>query len=112
MDREDRIRAVDRAYPEHAPDLDRVACAILRDRDAAAEAVQDAFARAFERWARYDPGRPLRAWLVTIVSRVALDAVRRRRVRLSVRPTGAGGWPAGLQGHTIGAIDPSSSGHR
>jgi RNA polymerase sigma-70 factor (ECF subfamily) len=80
---EDRERsaAVDRAYREHAQDLYRLAFGILRDGDAAVDATQVAFARAYERWAQYDPSRPLLPWLHGIVANEALDALRRRRVR-------------------------------
>jgi RNA polymerase sigma-70 factor (ECF subfamily) len=79
-DRE-RFAAVDRAYREHAQDLYRLAFGILRDGDAAVDATQVAFARAYERWAQYDPSRPLLPWLHGIVAHEALDALRRRRVR-------------------------------
>ena len=46
------------------------------------DATHDTFARAFERWDQYDSNRSLRAWLHGIVSHAALDALRRRRVRL------------------------------
>ena len=76
-----RRDAVDRAYRDHADDVYRVAYAILRDRDGAMEATQDAFARAFERWEQYDANRPLRPWLHGIAAHTALDALRRRRLR-------------------------------
>jgi RNA polymerase sigma factor (sigma-70 family) len=80
-DRDLRWRAVERAYRDHADDVYRVAFAILRDPDAAVDATQDTFARAFDRWDQYDANRPLRAWLHGIVSHAALDALRRRRIR-------------------------------
>ncbi|MDQ3554737.1 MAG: RNA polymerase sigma factor [Chloroflexota bacterium] len=76
-----RHRAVAAAYAAHADDVYRLAYAILRDPDDAADATQDVFVRAFERWDRYDPQRPLRPWLHAITSRLALDRLRRRRVR-------------------------------
>jgi RNA polymerase sigma-70 factor (ECF subfamily) len=81
IDREERRAAVEQAYRDHADDLYRIAFGILRDRDAAVDATQVAFARAFERWAQYDPSRPLLPWLHGIVAHEALDAVRRSRVR-------------------------------
>lgn len=94
-DHEGRREAVERAYRDHAADVFRVAYAILRDREAAADATHDTFARAFERWEQYDPNRPLRAWLHGIVSHAALDAVRRRRVRGLGLGTGVGRRGAG-----------------
>ena len=85
-DRDLRWRAVERAYRDHADDVCRVAFAILRDPDAAVDATQDTFARAFDRWDQYDANRPLRAWLHGIVSHAALDALRRRRVRMRALP--------------------------
>lgn len=81
MDAELRDRACDRAYRDHAPDVYRVAYGILRDPDDALDATHDAFARAWERWEQYDEQRPLRPWLHGIVVHVALDRLRRRRVR-------------------------------
>ena len=81
MEHDGRRGAVERAYLEHADDVYRVAYAILRDPDAAADATHDTFARAFERWEQYDAKRPLGAWLHGIVTNAARDALRRRRVR-------------------------------
>jgi RNA polymerase sigma-70 factor (ECF subfamily) len=86
MDRELRRQAVDRAYRDHAPDVYRVAYAILRDPDGAVDATQDTFTRAFERWEQYDANRSLMAWLHGIVTHAALDALRRRRVRQLAAP--------------------------
>jgi RNA polymerase sigma-70 factor (ECF subfamily) len=80
-ERDVRHAAVERAYRDHADDLYRVAFGILRDADAAVDATHAAFARAFERWAQYDPSRPLLPWLHGIVAHEALDAIRRSRVR-------------------------------
>ena len=81
MTGESRDRATDRAYRDHAGEVYRVAYAILRDRDEALDATHDAFARAWERWDQYDSKRPLQPWLHGIVVHVALDQLRRRRVR-------------------------------
>jgi len=81
MDAELRDRACDRAYRDYANDVYRVAYGILRDREDALDATHDAFARAWERWEQYDSQRPLRPWLHGIVVHVALDRLRRRRVR-------------------------------
>ena len=77
-----RLEAVERAYRDHADDVYRVAYAILRDPDGAMDATHDAFAQAFRRWDQYDTNRPLRPWLHGIVSHLALDALRRRHVRV------------------------------
>lgn len=77
-----RLDAVERAYRDHADDVYRVAYAILRDPDGAMDATQDAFTQAFRRWEQYDTNRPIRPWLHGIVSHLALDALRRRRVHV------------------------------
>jgi RNA polymerase sigma-70 factor (ECF subfamily) len=105
-DRELRDRAADQAYRDHATEVYRVAYGILRDPDEATDATHDTFARAWERWEQYDSQRPLRAWLHGIVVHLALDQLRRRRVRRLAVPTlgrqavadigtGAGADPAG-----------------
>lgn len=82
-----RHREIEAAYSTYADDVYRLAYAILHDRDDAADATQETFVRAFQRWDRYDPDRPLRPWLHTIVSRGALDQLRRRRVRWLAIPS-------------------------
>ncbi len=84
-DRE-RDRAADQAYRDHANDVYRVAYGILRDPDEALDATHDTFARAWERWDQYDSQRPLRGWLHGIVVHLALDQLRRRRVRRLALP--------------------------
>jgi RNA polymerase sigma factor, sigma-70 family len=81
-DQQLRSDAIERAYRDHADDVYRVAYAILRDPDGAMDATQDTFAQAFRRWEQYDANRPLRPWLHGIVSHLALDALRRHRVRV------------------------------
>ncbi len=105
MEHDLRRQAVERAYREHADDVYRVAFAILRDPDAAADATHDTFAHAFERWEQYDANQPLRGWLHGIVTHAALDAVRRRRIRgLGLGP---GPRPDGLGGvREITVVDP------
>jgi RNA polymerase sigma-70 factor, ECF subfamily len=52
---------------------------ILGDRDLAADAVQDAFVRAWRAASTFDAGRDLKPWLYTITRRAAVDVHRRRR---------------------------------
>jgi RNA polymerase sigma-70 factor (ECF subfamily) len=81
-----RDRAADQAYRDHATDVYRVAYGILRDADEALDTTHDTFARAWERWEQYDSQRPLRAWLHGICVHLALDQLRRRRVRRLALP--------------------------
>jgi RNA polymerase sigma-70 factor (ECF subfamily) len=50
----------------------RTARLILQDEHAAEDAVQEGLIRAWQAWPRYDQGRPLRPWLLRIVSREAM----------------------------------------
>jgi RNA polymerase sigma-70 factor (ECF subfamily) len=105
-DRNLRDRAVDQAYRDHATEVFRVAYGILRDPDEALDATHDAFARAWERWEQYDSQRPVLAWLHGIVAHLALDQLRRRRVRRLVAPALARA-PIGRPGTGI-VEDPAS----
>ncbi len=70
------LRAV---YQREATRLFGIANAILRDRDAAADAVHDAFLRLADRAGQFDPARgAAEAWLGGIVRHAALDLARRR----------------------------------
>lgn len=110
MDAPPRDRAIDQAYRDHAPEVYRVAYGVLRDREEALDATHDAFARAWERWDQYDSQRPLRAWLHGIVVHVALDQLRRRRVRRLAVP-GLGGAALAELGRGFGT-DPASDAAR
>jgi RNA polymerase sigma-70 factor (ECF subfamily) len=105
IERERRDRAADQAYRDHASDMYRVAYGILRDPDEALDATHDTFARAWERWDQYDSQRPLRGWLHGIVVHVALDQLRRRRVRRVALPRLGGASFGGTD--AIGAGDPA-----
>jgi RNA polymerase sigma-70 factor, ECF subfamily len=100
-----RDRAADQAYRDHANDVYRVAYGILRDPDEALDATHDTFARAWERWDQYDSHRPLRGWLHGIVVHLALDQLRRRRVRRLALPL-LGNSPVGTIA-TSTATDPA-----
>ena len=100
-----RDRACDQAYRDHANDVYRVAYGILRDPDEALDVTQDTFARAWERWDQYDSQRPLRGWLHGIVVHLALDQLRRRRVRRLAVPL-LGRSPVG-HAATLHAPDPA-----
>lgn len=71
--------ALRRVYEAQSVRLFGVANAILRDRDAAADALHDAFLRVSERAGQFDPSRgAAAAWLAGIVRHAALDQARRR----------------------------------
>jgi RNA polymerase sigma factor (sigma-70 family) len=52
----------------------------------AEDVVQSAMIEAWRRRDRYDPGRPLEPWLLTIVRRRAIDHLRRTRVAPTTLP--------------------------
>lgn len=111
MQDDQRRRAVEDAYAAHRDDVYRLAYAILGDPEEAGDATQDCFARAFQRWDRYDGDRPLRPWLHAIAGRIALDALRRRRVRrLSVPEIGR--QEAARSDGPYGGHDPAKASSR
>ncbi len=59
---------------------------MLGDPAEAEDAAQEAFLRAYRAFGRYDPGRPLVTWLLTIASRHCLDRLRRRRPEVAFDP--------------------------
>jgi len=63
------VRCADRAY--------NFAYRLSGNEQDARDLVQEAFAKAFEHWGRYDPSKPFEAWLNRILHNVFLDQVRR-----------------------------------
>jgi RNA polymerase sigma-70 factor (ECF subfamily) len=79
-----RIARGDRAalsalYAAQSVRLFGIAMAILRDRDAAADALHDGFVSLARRAAQFDPARgEASAWMGAVVRHAALDIARRR----------------------------------
>ena len=66
-------------YEQQATRLFGIAQAILRDREAAADAMQDAFLRISQRAVQFDPARgEAGAWLGAVARHAALDLARKR----------------------------------
>ncbi len=61
----------------HREALFALAFGYLRNREEALDAVQDALAKALIHIGRYDPRRPLSAWLARITRNTCLDRLRR-----------------------------------
>lgn len=76
-------RAPRELVERHQTELYRYAFAMLRDREAAEDAVQDAFERALTALGRYPEerlrGMRLRAWLYRVTLNVVRNALRRNR---------------------------------
>ncbi|MCI0437303.1 MAG: sigma-70 family RNA polymerase sigma factor [Gemmatimonadetes bacterium] len=68
----------------HEADALRVARALLGDIEAARDAAQDAFVKAWRSLSTFDESRRFRPWLLQIVRNQCRDAARHRRVRRSV----------------------------
>lgn len=84
--RQDRA-ALRSLYDRTCARLFGVAFAILRDRDAAADVLQDAYLKVWLRAGQYDPARgEAGVWLAAIVRHLALDAARARGREVPVQP--------------------------
>jgi RNA polymerase sigma-70 factor, ECF subfamily len=64
---------------EHIPRLRRYARALVGDRYAADDLVQDTLERAWNKFYLWRPGSDLRAWLFAIMHNVFVNQARRRR---------------------------------
>ncbi len=67
-----------RAYEAEAI---RIATAMLGDLDAARDAAQDAFVKAFRSLSSFDPDRRFRPWFLQILRNQCRDALRSRKAR-------------------------------
>ncbi len=69
-------------YGRTAAQVFGVALKVVRDRDLAEEAAQDAFVAIWRRAGSYDPGTgSAAAWIGTVARNRSIDALRRRRAR-------------------------------
>ena len=74
-------------YDEEAANLLGVALRILRRRDAANDAVQDAFLQIWQRAHRFDPAKGSgRGWIFTIVRNRSLNMIRDSRAEEPLEP--------------------------
>ena len=72
------IPPFERFYAAHRDEVFRLLARRI-GRQAAEDAFQETFLRALRAYDRLEYGEHLRAWVLTIASRVAVDAVRRQR---------------------------------
>ncbi|MBI1234368.1 MULTISPECIES: RNA polymerase sigma factor [Hyphobacterium] len=73
--------AFNRIMQRHGPAIFRFLYRMLRDAGDAEDAAQETFVAAHRNLFRYDPERPLLAWLFRIARNKARDHVRRQVVR-------------------------------
>ena len=98
-------------YERQSVRLFGVANAILRDRDAAADALQDAFLRVSERAGQFDASRgEAAAWLAGIVRHAALDLARKRGRELPTDDPALGDIPVAPE--ALEAVAASAEGRR
>lgn len=72
------LSEIEAVYRERFPEFRRVAAAIVGDRDAALDVVQDAFGRAIRRRKTFRGEGPLAAWIWRMVVNTARDYRRPR----------------------------------
>jgi RNA polymerase sigma-70 factor (ECF subfamily) len=103
--------ALRRVYEVQSVRLFGVANAILRDRDAAADALHDAFLRVSQRAGQFDPTRgAAAAWLAGVVRHAALDQARRRGRELPSDDPALG--DAAVAPEALERVDASVDGRR
>jgi len=92
----DAVRAV---YREHSGAVYTVARSIVRDRDLAADVVQQTFVKAWRAAKSFEGNRQLAPWLYSIARRTAIDTLRSE-----TKPTRGGHAPetdVGIQPETF-----------
>src|SRR5687768_12286364 len=90
-------REFEQAVRESADLAVRVAYTVLRQREDAEEMAQEAFARAYRRFADLREPAAFRGWIVRVTWRLAIDrwrAERRRKAREAAASPTAGGASA------------------
>jgi RNA polymerase sigma-70 factor (ECF subfamily) len=90
--RERRPEAVDRLLAEHGVEIQAIAQVILRDRDEAADVLEETVIAAWERARRLRDPAGLRPWLLRMVTGLALRR-QRRNARLVSLVAGAEAAP-------------------
>lgn len=75
------IQSAEQAYDAYAPQLYRVAYALLQSRESAEDAVQDAFARYLAHTGGFRDGEHEKAWLIRVTVNRCRDLQRAGAVR-------------------------------
>lgn len=68
----------------HSPAVFNAALRLVGRREVAADIAQEAFLRAYQALARFDPARPLRPWLCRIAVNLSLNWLKRQRPTISL----------------------------
>jgi RNA polymerase sigma-70 factor (ECF subfamily) len=84
------VVSFDDFYATESPSLLALAVALLMSRDAAADAVQEAFLRAYRDWPRVSGMDRPGAWVRRVLINLAIDLHRRRRREAAVMLSMAG----------------------
>jgi RNA polymerase sigma-70 factor (ECF subfamily) len=77
--KEQALRMLERWVAVYQPVVFRAAYLILRETQAAEDATQDTFIRAYKAALRSDPGESVRSWLYRIAVNTSLNELRRRK---------------------------------
>ena len=104
MDDDVVVGGLERVWRERRTALVATVAAVCGDRDAAADAVDEAFARAFQRRARVEAMASPAGWLLT----VALNVVRRGKARGQRRVLAEAGALRARGRPWIDPVDPRS----
>ena len=75
------MQSAEQAYDAYAPQLYRVAYALLQSRESAEDAVQDAFARYLAHTGGFRDGEHEKAWLIRVTVNRCHDLQRAGAVR-------------------------------
>ena len=79
--------AVQAVYRQYGRLVFSVASSITRDRELAADVVQETFVKAWKSADGFDTSRDLAPWLTTIARHTAIDAIRRENQQNKTPPS-------------------------
>lgn len=77
-------RALEEVMDTYSKPLLRYCTSILCDVEEAKDVLQDTFIKAYEKRRKFQPGTSMSAWLYRIAYTTAINAIRRRKLRLKL----------------------------
>ncbi|MBI3722471.1 sigma-70 family RNA polymerase sigma factor [bacterium] len=80
-------------YERHGPDVFRFLRRLLKERQAAEDALQETFVRLHRGFGGFDPERALRPYVFSVARNVAIDVLRARSKRERTEPLREGAAP-------------------